>query len=136
VPVAVSPTGEAPAKADAPKLAVDRLVANGAVEVRLIEEEVTLKGDRLAGEMKSDQLELFGSEAVPARVVQREGTLVGQRIVFGQESQTVRVEMPGHIVFASLPEKRRGSMRVDWSEAMRFSNRTGLAVFTGGVQTN
>ncbi len=128
------PSADAPTESES-RLAVNRLVASGGVDVLLTEQGVTLTGDRLAGDIGSDRLELFGTPDDPARVIQPEGTLVGQRIAFGERSQTVRVEMPGHLTLASLPGDRRGSLRVDWREAMRYDNQTGLATFTGGVHT-
>ncbi len=92
----------------------------------------------LVADAVKGEAELFGNATSMARVMREDGELHGQRIVMYENSRQAHVPGPGSLTFvtgrdASDPDAQPTHLNVAWTQAMRYDDAAGLAVFVGDV---
>ncbi|MFW5681520.1 MAG: hypothetical protein ACOC1G_00800, partial [Phycisphaeraceae bacterium] len=115
-------------------LALRDLLAEGSVELRDPEQGLVLTGHRLEVDPASETSQLFGQDQTPAVARRDDGFITGDRLVLDQRTDTIRV--PGGGSFEALldPDARDQTLNINWSRAMSFQHRIGLAEFHGDVR--
>jgi hypothetical protein len=125
------------------RLALQRLTADGRVEIGLDNPEVRVEAERFVADSGGTQLEFFGTRDNPAKVSQPYGNIRGAYIVFQPETQTAQVAGAGTLMVYLKPDPAKNSdpdqsadlpLWVTWDRGMGFDNAQGLIQFSGNVQ--
>ncbi len=127
------PPGDDPLTGD---LEVARIVAEGAIEVTLDEQDATVTASRLVALPPQQTVELFGSGETLAVLAQPEGRLAGRRILLNQATQQVSVEGPGDFAHRLDEQDPDAVLAVVWNDRMAFDNQAGEAAFFGAVRAH
>jgi hypothetical protein len=123
------------------RVAVRTLRAEDNVRVDLAspgESGVAALAHVLIADAVKGEAELFGHASAPARLMREDGELTGQRIVLFENSQQAHVPGPGTLTFVAGQRGEQADaqpthLNVVWTQAMRYDDHAGTAVFVGDV---
>ncbi len=116
------------------EVSLRNIVAQGAVRVRLEQENLEVTAQRLIAD--EQQVEIFGTPDTPAEARRIDGVLRGNHLVLVPATETLYVIGAGSLrnQAAEAGVAEVPGLAVFWQDNMQFHNQSGLARFYGNVR--